>query len=72
MSPTCCSVINLRPSIHELIAQCRRGKELVDLENLELFEAQSPGGRAVLRQAWDEFGLDNVAAAVARPTSSSP
>ena len=44
-----------------------RGRELVDLESLELSEAQNFGGLAVLRKAWDDLGLDNVLAAMATP-----
>ena len=61
-SRTVCNVTKLPPHIRELIAQGLRGRELVDLESLELSEAQSFGGLAVLRRAWDDFGLDNVLA----------
>jgi transposase len=40
------------------------------MESLELSEAQSFGGLAVLRQAWDDFGLDKVVATVAMPRSA--
>ena len=66
-SRTVCNVTKLPPHIRELIAQCLRGKQLVDIESLELSEAQSFGGLAVLRKAWDDLGLDNVLAAMATP-----
>ena len=69
-SRTVCNVTNLPPPIRDLIAQCLRGGELVDMESLELSEAQSFGGLAVLRQAWDDFGLDKVVATVAMPRSA--
>ena len=66
-SRTICNVTHLPPPIRELIAQALQGKELVDLETLELSEAQSFGGLAVLRKAWDDWGLDNVVATMATP-----
>ncbi len=42
----------------------------MDIESLELSEAQSFGGLAVLRKAWDDLGLGNVLAAMATPRHS--
>ena len=66
-SRTLCNITALPPQTRQLIAQSLRGQNLVDLESLELSEAQSFGGLAVLRRAWDDFGLDKVLAAVAVP-----
>ena len=66
-SRTLCNITALPPQTRQLIAQSLRGRNLVDLESLELSAAQSFGGLAVLRQAWDDFGLDKVLAAVAAP-----
>ena len=42
-SRTICNVTHLPPPIRELMAQALQGRELVDLETLELSEAQSFG-----------------------------
>ncbi|MDA8375992.1 MAG: hypothetical protein M0Z50_02755 [Planctomycetia bacterium] len=41
------SLTHLPPPIRELIGQALQGKELVDLETLELSEAQSFGGLGI-------------------------
>jgi hypothetical protein len=41
------SLTHLPPLIRELIGQALQGKELVDLETLELSEAQSFGGLGI-------------------------
>ncbi len=46
-SRTICNVSHLPPPIRDLIAQALQGKELVDLETLELSEAQSFGGLGI-------------------------
>ncbi len=46
-SRTICNVSHLPPPIRGLIAQALQGKALVDLETLELSEAQSFGGLGI-------------------------
>ncbi len=46
-SRTMCNVTNLPPPIRELMAQALQGRELVDLETLELSEAQSFGSLGI-------------------------
>ena len=43
-SRTLCNITALPPQTRQLIAQSLRGRNLVDLENLELSEALSFGG----------------------------
>jgi transposase len=66
-SRTLCNITALPAPTRQLIAQSLRGQSLVDLESLELSEALSFGGLAVLRQAWEDFGLDKVVAAIRTP-----
>ena len=68
-SRTVCNITALPPHTRDLIAQSLRGQSFVAPETLELTEAWSLGGLAVLRQAWDTFGLDRLFSSVsgARP-----
>ncbi len=66
-SRTLCNITALPAPTRQLIAQSLRSQSLVDLESLELSEALSFGGLAVLRQAWEDFGLDKVVAAIRTP-----
>lgn len=59
-SRTICNITALPAHTRTLIAESLRGQSFVSLESLELSEAQSFGGLAVLRQAWDDFGLDEL------------
>src|SRR6266851_930400 len=64
-SRTICNITALPPDTRQLIAQSLAGHSLVACESLELSEALSLGGLAVLRQAWEGFDLDRLFATVA-------
>ena len=59
-SRTVCNITALPAQTRELIAQSLRGQSFVAPETLTLTEACSFGGLAVLRQAWDHFGLGRL------------
>jgi transposase len=59
-SRTVCNITALPPDTRQLIAQSLGGQSFVASDTLELAEAWSFGGLAVLRQAWDGFGLDRL------------
>ncbi len=59
-SRTICNITALPPATRELIAQSLRGQNFVPSEHLELAEALSLGGLAVLRQTWDQLELDRL------------
>jgi hypothetical protein len=59
-SRTLCNITALPPNTRELIAQSLRGQSFVPSDQLELAEALSFGGLAVLRQAWDQLELDHL------------
>jgi hypothetical protein len=54
----------LPPEVRELITAALAGKRGAALESLELQSARSSGGLAVLRDAWQRFGLERVLEAV--------
>ena len=59
-SRTICNITALPPATRELIAQSLRGQSLVPGDQLELAEALSFGGLAVLRQAWTQLDLERL------------
>lgn len=59
-SRTVCNITPLPPQTRELIAQSLRGQSFVAPETLQLAEAWSFGGIAVLYQAWKDFGLEGI------------
>ena len=59
-SRTLCNITALPPQTRELISQSLRGQSLVAGESLQLTQAWSFGGLAVLHQAWENFGLDTI------------
>jgi transposase len=59
-SRTVCNITALPPQTRELIAQSLRGQSFVSPEALQLTQAWSFGGLAVLDQAWNEFGLAGI------------
>ena len=59
-SRTICNLTALPPQTRELVAQSLRGQTLVAPEALALTDAWSFGGLAVLRQAWEDFGLERL------------
>jgi hypothetical protein len=56
-SRTVCNITALPPQTRDLIAQSLRGQSFVAPEALQLTQAWSFGGIAVLDQAWNDFGL---------------
>jgi transposase len=66
-SRTVCNITALPDDTRQLIAQSLRGESFVASETLELTDAWSFGGLAVLRQAWDQLDLDRLF----RPVSSA-
>jgi len=59
-SRTLCNISALPPQTRELIAQSLQGQSFVASDALQLPEAWSFGGLAVLRQAWQDFGLEGI------------
>jgi len=59
-SRTICNITALPPQTRQLIAQSLRGQSFVAPEALALIDAWSFGGLAVLRQAWEDFGLERL------------
>ena len=69
-SRTICNITALPPPTRELIAQSLRGQTFVAPEALALTDAWSYGGLAVLRQAWEDFGLARLFSGVASARSA--
>ena len=63
-SRTVCNITALPPHTRDLIAQSPRGQSFVAPETLELTEAWSFGGLAVLHQAWDSLALERLFSSV--------
>jgi transposase len=59
-SRTVCNISPLPAEVRELIAAALSGKSLVALEELQLSAALDYGGLAVLRDAWQRFGLERL------------
>ena len=68
-SRTVCNITCLPPDTRQLIAQSLAGQSFVPSESLELSDAWSFGGLAVLRQAWDDLGLERLWTTVRSPRS---
>ena len=63
-SRTVCNISGLPPEVRDLITAALAGKPCAELESLELESALNYGGLAVLRDAWQRFGLDRVLEAI--------
>ena len=63
-SRTICNITALPEPTRELIAQSLRGKSFFATEDLQLTDAWSFGGLAVLRHSWDALDLDRLFSAV--------
>lgn len=59
-SRTICNITALPEETRELVAQSLRGQSFVATDKLELTDAWSFGGLAVLRQSWDALELDRI------------
>lgn len=66
-SRTVCNISALPPQTRDLIAQSLRGRSFIATDQLELPQALSFGGLAVLRQAWENFNLDRLFEGVEEP-----
>ncbi len=69
-SRTVCNITPLPAATRQLIAQSLRGQSFVAPETLQLTQAWSFGGLAVLHQAWDSFALDGLFGPVAKTRSA--
>ena len=63
-SRTVCNLSALPPQVRELVAAALSGQTCVALEQIELSQALDYGGLAVLRDAWQRFGLEKLFADV--------
>ncbi len=63
-SRTVCNISALPPEVRDLVAAALSGKTCVALEQIELSSALDYGGLAVLRDAWQRFGLEKLFAEV--------
>ena len=63
-SRTVCNISALPPEVRELVAAALSGQTCVVLEQIELSQALDYGGLAVLRDAWQRFGLEKLFAEV--------
>lgn len=63
-SRTVCNITGLPEPVRLLVAAALSGKECMPLEDVELSDSLSYGGLAVLRDAWERFGLDAVFASI--------
>jgi transposase len=59
-SRTICNISALPEQTRELIAQSLRGQSFVAADQLQMPQALSFGGLAVLRQAWDQLALERL------------
>lgn len=59
-SRTVCNITSLPPEVRDLVTQALRGEAMVPVQHLELEDALSYGGLAVLRDGWKRFGLDGL------------
>src|SRR5512136_3441000 len=69
-SRTICNITALPAQTRELISQSLRGQSFVAGESLQLAQAWSFGGLAILHQAWEEFGLGTIFNFVANPRTA--
>ena len=63
-SRTVCNITALPEETRELVAQSLRGQSFVATDKLELTDAWSFGGLAVLRQSWDALELDRILSSI--------
>src|SRR6478672_5477216 len=54
--------LGLTPEVRDLVAAALSGQSYVVLEQIELSHALDYGGLAVLRDAWQRFGLEKLLA----------
>ena len=59
-SRTVCNISALPPEVRDLVAAALSDQTCVVLEQIELSQALDYGGLAVLREAWQRFGLEKL------------
>jgi transposase len=59
-SRTICNITGLPPEVRDLVTEALRGQAMVPVPQLQLENALSYGGLAVLRDAWSRFGLGTL------------
>ena len=59
-SRTICNITKLSEEVRLLIGAALKGSELISGNELELEQALDYGGIAVLRKAWERYGLDRL------------
>lgn len=59
-SRTVCNITGLADNVRELISQALRGQTLAPVDELSMSGAFDYGGLAVLADAWERYGLDEV------------
>lgn len=59
-SRTVCNITGLPPDLRDLVARALEGQSLVAVDQLQLENALSYGGLAVLADAWKRFGMEEV------------
>jgi transposase len=70
-SRTVCNISALPPELRDLITAALSGKTYVALEEIELSSALNYGGLAVVRDAWQRFGLERLFVEVPQPRQRS-
>jgi transposase len=66
-SRTICNISKLPPKVRELVSNALAGKRLVAEEAIELHHALDCGGLAVLVEAWQQLGIDQLLADIGTP-----
>ena len=59
-SRTVCNITGLPSEVRDQVAEALRGHALVPVHQLRLENALNYGGLAVLRDAWNRFGMDSL------------
>ena len=70
-SRTVCNISKLPPEIRDLVASALGGKQLVATDSIQLERALDYGGLAVLVEAWEQLGFDQLLAEVGSPRERS-
>ena len=66
-SRTVCNISGLPEPVRLLITQALQGKEFADVSSLKLSAALDYGGLAVLREAWQRLGLEQLLGGIPNP-----
>jgi transposase len=66
-SRTVCNITGLPEEVRHLVARALKGGQVADLDGVSLDAALDFGGLAVLRDAWERFGLDRLFESISSP-----